>query len=625
MNLYLPNLSLHHLQTRIVAGFVVVVVAIGVVSVLLMHVDGTLAARKAVTDQVVVGAKAFERLLELDSQRLVEGARLLAADPAFRETATGVDRGTLGPELAKHGKRIGSAVTLLIDGDRRIAAGTLAAEIGKRFGQSKLLDRASAAEQSSALVLFGGQLYQMVVVPLRAPQPVAWLAAGIKIDDSMAQEMRALTGLDVTFLSRPEDGQWQARASTLVEPQKSELVRDVIANRYATIGSDGNAEYGEDAITRVINLAPRSDDGALAVLQSQLPAALEPLRAMKFRHGLVMLAGIVAAGLVALMLARGIAGPVRAITAAARRVGAGDYSPIELGSRRDEVGELATSFRAMQEGVAANVSRMTELAHRDPLTGLPTRVLFADRLEQAIAGGSRAGAPVAVMILNLDHFASRQRNARPSDRRHDAPRSRGEAPLGGAPRERQRRADWRRRVRHPDGGQPLERCAAGRRSRGARAGGEDDARRACRRLPGEHRHRRLSGSWLRHAEADAARGCRDASGQARPAQDRNVGRPVRRERREAPVADERPQEGGRQRRAHAHVSAEGGARRQRRALRRSARPLAAPGARARAAVRVRATRRADRLHPHDHAMGAASTPSHSAPSGAITGYRSTSR
>ena len=59
----------------------------------------------------------------------------------------------------------------------------------------------------------------------------------------------------------------------------------------------------------------------------------------------------------------------------------------------------------MQEGVAANVSRMTELAHRDPLTGLPTRVLFADRLEQAIATGSRAGAPVAVMILNLDHFA----------------------------------------------------------------------------------------------------------------------------------------------------------------------------------------------------------------------------
>ena len=33
----------------------------------------------------------------------------------------------------------------------------------------------------------------------------------------MAQEMRSMTGLDVTFLSRPEDGEWQARASTLPE------------------------------------------------------------------------------------------------------------------------------------------------------------------------------------------------------------------------------------------------------------------------------------------------------------------------------------------------------------------------------------------------------------------------
>jgi diguanylate cyclase (GGDEF)-like protein len=58
----------------------------------------------------------------------------------------------------------------------------------------------------------------------------------------------------------------------------------------------------------------------------------------------------------------------------------------------------------MQSGVASNMSRMTELAHRDQLTGLPTRVLFADRLEQAISAGSRAGTPVAVLILNLDQF-----------------------------------------------------------------------------------------------------------------------------------------------------------------------------------------------------------------------------
>ena len=402
----LPDLSLHRIQTRIVAAVVIVMVAVAIASLLLVHVNGTVAVRKTVVASVGAGSKAFERLIEVDSQRLVEGARQLAADPAFRETASGPDRGTLSPALVKHAHRIGSSVMLVIDSDRRIVAGTLPAEIGKRFSQTKLLDRATSAQQSTAFVTIGTQFYQLIVVPLQIPQPVAWIAAGIKIDDAMAREMNTLTGLDVTFLSRPDDGEWQARASTVDEPAKSELVRDFAANRYATANSEGNAEYGDDAVTRVINLAPRADDGAVAVLQGSLPAAFEPLRAMEQRQALVLLLGIAAAVAVGLLLSRGVTEPVRAITAAVRRVGAGDYSPIPESKRRDEIGELATSFRTMQAGIAANMSRLTELAHRDALTGLPTRVLFVDRLDQAIAAGSRAGTPVAALILNLDHFDS---------------------------------------------------------------------------------------------------------------------------------------------------------------------------------------------------------------------------
>src|SRR4029453_15921957 len=126
----LPKLSPHRLQTRILAAFVVVMAAVGVSSLLLVHVTSTSAVRKAVTDRVISGTRAFERVVELDWQRLMEGAPQLSADPAFRETASGADRGTLSPALAKHARRIGSSVMLLIDSDRRIVAGTLPAEIG---------------------------------------------------------------------------------------------------------------------------------------------------------------------------------------------------------------------------------------------------------------------------------------------------------------------------------------------------------------------------------------------------------------------------------------------------------------------------------------------------------------
>jgi diguanylate cyclase (GGDEF)-like protein len=63
---------------------------------------------------------------------------------------------------------------------------------------------------------------------------------------------------------------------------------------------------------------------------------------------------------------------------------------------------------ADQAAVALVNARTAELnrflAHRDPLTGLANRLLFHDRLEQALAAARRKGSLVAVCLLDLDRF-----------------------------------------------------------------------------------------------------------------------------------------------------------------------------------------------------------------------------
>jgi len=48
--------------------------------------------------------------------------------------------------------------------------------------------------------------------------------------------------------------------------------------------------------------------------------------------------------------------------------------------------------------------RLTQLAHYDALTGLPNRVLFDERLQRATEDARRDGAPLALLLLDLDRF-----------------------------------------------------------------------------------------------------------------------------------------------------------------------------------------------------------------------------
>ena len=58
-------------------------------------------------------------------------------------------------------------------------------------------------------MVFDERSYQVVVVPLLAPAPVAWICMGFLIDGNLAQELERTTSSEVSFV----------RASGLDEPR----------------------------------------------------------------------------------------------------------------------------------------------------------------------------------------------------------------------------------------------------------------------------------------------------------------------------------------------------------------------------------------------------------------------
>jgi len=81
---------------------------------------------------------------------------------------------------------------------------------------------------------------------------------------------------------------------------------------------------------------------------------------------------------------------------------------VEAGHVSDE-GEKAY-LKTVSDTLAIVIERKQDeeklqlLAHNDPLTGLPNRTLFHDRLEQSLAMARRNQQGISVLFLDLDHF-----------------------------------------------------------------------------------------------------------------------------------------------------------------------------------------------------------------------------
>ncbi|HET7867141.1 MAG TPA: EAL domain-containing protein [Burkholderiaceae bacterium] len=402
------------LQRRIVARSLVLLLVVQSANLMLVTGSIDANARAAVATELSNGEKVFQRLIEQHSARLREAARLLAADYGFRSAISGGDRDIAADAVRNQSDRIGATLAVFISKRSGVVEATHSdAERALARLAVGLDDQMPARTQ---MLVVQAQPYVVVVVPVRAPALIGWIAMGFALDRSLLDEMQQLSALKVALVARDSArAPWQLRMSALEPAQESQLAARLpaVLRAAASGAQDGDAEIRIDGSQWSLRVMPLASGAGLgggqvdAVLLRSLDEAIAPYWRLQLTlFGLTAL-GLAVFALGSVLTARRIVRPIVALSRSALRLGQGDYSePIPL-KGNDEVGDLARAFETMREGIRQREVEIGRLAYWDTLTGLPNRQWFRERVTSAAeqAHGAHGGCkPFSVLVLDVDRF-----------------------------------------------------------------------------------------------------------------------------------------------------------------------------------------------------------------------------
>ena len=370
-----------------------------------VHVSGRRTLRNRLADELQVGARVLDQTLAARGRQLSEAVRVMAADFAFREAIATEDRPTIISALMNHGGRIGTDAVFLVGLDGTVVADTRSGRYVKRpFPHPDLISRALADGEATSVVAFEGGPYQLVVVPVLAPQPIALVCIGFVVDVATLGEVARLTGLDVS-LWIPSARLAPAFASTLAPPVRAALLEERELLGPATAPIQRTLQLGSTTYEALRQPLATAEGAAIHVLLLRsVEEAWRPFRELELQIFLLSSAALLAALVAATFLARGVSRPLRALAEAALRIERGDYSTPVTIKGHDEIGRLAAAFDAMRSGIGENEKRIRFQATHDSLTGLPNRTLFLDRLNYAIGRAKRRGNLVGMLMMDVDRF-----------------------------------------------------------------------------------------------------------------------------------------------------------------------------------------------------------------------------
>jgi adenylate cyclase len=346
------------LRTKLFIAFSSLIIAVLLATLGFTQIVVSREVERTLDRDLLTTGEVFEVLFSERGARLQTNSILLASDFALKSAvATHFDLSTYEPETLASAaqswqERIGVDLFWITD---ELGAVLVASSEKDRSGDeieelSPLREAIESEEPAAGIAEVDGVLFQLVAVPVFAPDVIGFLLLGEAVDDRFAGRLKGSTGTDVSFLTaqRVFASSWpKDRRGRVIPPAaaRSALLRTRTRTTSPFTAED---ERFQSLIVPVESQLPQP---LFALMQRSYDEALAPLRALRQRIIIIGTAGLLGALLIGGGLAGGIIAPLQGLVAGMREVLRGNLQYRSRIERHDELGFIAKSFNEMVDGL----------------------------------------------------------------------------------------------------------------------------------------------------------------------------------------------------------------------------------------------------------------------------------
>ncbi|KPH96549.1 diguanylate phosphodiesterase [Pseudoalteromonas porphyrae] len=350
---------------------------------------------KKVTQDINVAENVYKQYLSAKQSLLLTAAKVLTSDFGFKQAVATRDADTISSVLYNHSQRINADLMLLLDlSGKLISSNTPQQNFSNDLVQlmSELLNN---SEQSNFVVL-NNELYQVILLPVKAPRTVAYSLVGFKIDESVVLELKNLTGLDVSFIAKGDD---LVRSSLLERPVP------FIPTEYFHKKTTSRI-FGEQLVyrNRDLSLPSLNQHSVNVMLSADLTQSYSEFERLFFTLMFLAAITIVIGIFTSSLLAKNLTMPLSQLASLARQFARGNYSVDAMSKKQSsEISTLIDAFKNMGNDIQEREQQISFAAKHDTLTGFYNRSAMLEVLNEQL-NKDREYTLVAIDIRGLRHI-----------------------------------------------------------------------------------------------------------------------------------------------------------------------------------------------------------------------------